>query len=286
MAANIFKIIDGTPVYSLDEFMRRENLNGWNKIEYHPEKLEPETRRPIKFENKKFTEVSFKDTDIKNVRFLDCEFHNCIFFRASIVECEFIDCRFYSTNTNKIKIISCLIDPISFKGNFDLKEDTNIAVNLYQALYRNASDTNQPNHILESLYMMKKSEGAHLNSQKKRGKIRGLEYLRKKFPHKIYDFTAGYGFKIWKVARLFLIAVSIFSAINYFLRDYIFKEDTVISVVDSIYFTCITVTTLGYGDIVPVTQVGRLIIVFQVIFGFTIISIFLAALANRILRLR
>lgn len=39
---------------------------------------------------------------------------------------------------------------------------------------------------------------------------------------------------------------------------------------DSFYFTSITLTTIGYGDIAPVTQIGKLFTAFFAIFGVAI----------------
>ncbi len=49
---------------------------------------------------------------------------------------------------------------------------------------------------------------------------------------------------------------------------------------DSLYFSVITLTTVGYGDIVPTTDAGKLFTVFYVLFGVGIIG----ATANYILR--
>ena len=43
-------------------------------------------------------------------------------------------------------------------------------------------------------------------------------------------------------------------------------------VINAIYFSSVTITTLGYGDYKPVTSVGRLIVVSQLVVGiFTIV---------------
>lgn len=49
--------------------------------------------------------------------------------------------------------------------------------------------------------------------------------------------------------------------------------------IDSVYFCVITLTTIGYGDIVPTTDAGKIFTMFYVIFGISII----AAMANYIL---
>ena len=56
--------------------------------------------------------------------------------------------------------------------------------------------------------------------------------------------------------------------------------------VDAFYFTCVTLTTLGFGDIAPVTYGGRLLVSIEVLIGIVIISIFLTAVAQKFMRTR
>ncbi len=167
-----------------------------------------------------------------------------------------------------------------------MKNDTNIAIDLYHSLFINASEEHQPTHAIESLYRMKKAENSHLNSQKRRSIISSREYYSRKFGHLVSDFVSGYGLRTMRVLRLLAIVIGLFSILNYHLSAYIFPPDSEFTLVDSIYFSCITITTLGFGDITPVTPFGKLFVTFQALSGFVVISVFLAAVANRALRAR
>lgn len=285
MSANKFHV-NGDRIDSQEEFLLREKNNTWSNLLYYPGKFESTSRNPIVLRNKTFNEVSFKDTDINNVRFISCTFTGCLFIGASVNDCEFTGCNFKDTNTSKIKIRRCLFDPLCFKDNFDLKVDTNIAIGLYQSLYKNASEEHQPEHARNSLYLMKKSEKAHLDSQKKRNKIGKKEYLKEKTKHVVKDFVSGYGLKPLRVLRLLPIVVGLFTFLNYILSPLIFPATIELSCTDSIYFTCVTITTLGYGDITPITPFGRIWVTIQTLIGFIILSLFLAVVANTALRSR
>lgn len=52
-----------------------------------------------------------------------------------------------------------------------------------------------------------------------------------------------------------------------------------LNLIDAFYFCVITLTTVGYGDIVPTTDIGKLFTAFYVLFGVGII----ASIANYIL---
>jgi voltage-gated potassium channel Kch len=54
-----------------------------------------------------------------------------------------------------------------------------------------------------------------------------------------------------------------------------------LSWVDSLYFSTITLTTIGYGDITPKTDIGKLFTVFYVIIGIAIIGAFVNAIIRR-----
>lgn len=283
MAANHFRI-EGKRVDSFFEFTRCENDNKFEKIQYYPNEFKSNNRQPLMMKSKKFIEVSFKDTDFFNVRFIDCSFEKCLFIGATITDCEFINCKFTETNTSKLKIKNCLIDPAIFDDNFDLEIDSNIAIDLYHSLYKNSSEVHQPEYAIESLYRMKVAERKQLDSKRKRNLIDKGTYRKEKLKHIVFDFVSGYGLRVGKVLRFLIIVIAFFTILNYALRSFIFEKWEIFTIIDSFYFTCVTITTLGYGDISPDTQAGKIFIVIQALSGFVVISLFLSAVANRALR--
>jgi len=85
-----------------------------------------------------------------------------------------------------------------------------------------------------------------------------------------------------RVVRFLLVVLGVFSLSNFLFSQQIVGKD--LSFIDSIYFSVVTITTLGYGDILPVTQVGRLIVTAQVLIGFSVISLYIAAVISLVLR--
>lgn len=50
---------------------------------------------------------------------------------------------------------------------------------------------------------------------------------------------------------------------------------------DALYFSTITLTTIGYGDISPQTDAGKLFTIFYVLIGVAIIGAFINAILRR-----
>ena len=64
------------------------------------------------------------------------------------------------------------------------------------------------------------------------------------------------------------------------------EETQINSFLDAVWWTVSTVTTVGYGDIVPVTDAGKIMAIFYMIFGIGILAVFLSVLGTRIYKIR
>ena len=285
MAANKFTI-SGNPraAKSYDEFAAMETDDVYEEILYYPGSFNENPIKILKQRGKTYRNVSFKDTTFERVSFVYCVFDGCLLLSAKFIDCEFIDCTFISTNTNKSNFIRTLIDPEYFRDNFDLKNDTNIAADLYHSLYKNLSNERQPDRAKNSLYLMHRAEYAHLNSQLKRKRISVARFIWEKAVHIFDNVTSGYGLKLHRVFLTFTVIVLAFSTINYYFKDEFFGVGVINSPLDSIYFTLVTLTTLGYGDISPQTQLGKAFVAGEVTLGIVVISLFLTSISSRVVR--
>jgi|LGOV01.1.fsa_nt_gb voltage-gated potassium channel len=69
---------------------------------------------------------------------------------------------------------------------------------------------------------------------------------------------------------LLLFVPFLVGSLFYLLENETNKEIT--SYLDAIYWAMVTITTVGYGDITPVTDIGKIIAMFSIVFGVAMIS--------------
>ena len=87
--------------------------------------------------------------------------------------------------------------------------------------------------------------------------------------------------QVWKFLQrenldrvlLVITVLIIFSSLTYSIAE----QKTII---DSLWWTIVTVTTVGYGDISPVTLIGRLVAIINMIVGVGVLAILSASLAS------
>jgi voltage-gated potassium channel len=58
------------------------------------------------------------------------------------------------------------------------------------------------------------------------------------------------------------------------------------SMLDAVWWTVATVTTVGYGDVIPVTETGKIVAIFYMFFGIGILALFLSVLGTQFYKRR
>jgi Ion channel len=182
----------------------------------------------------------------------------------------------------KAKLTECLIDPAQFRENFDLETDSNIAIGWFHAMYRNSVATSQPTYARESLYLMRVAERSQILHDIKKCKNRTTN-SSKYLMSLAHACVSGYGQKTWRILATFATLSVAAATINYIFREEIFDGGQM-SLLDSIYFTCITISTVGFGDVTPKTEIGKLAISFQALLGPLFFTMALTEIAGRIMR--
>lgn len=101
----------------------------------------------------------------------------------------------------------------------------------------------------------------------------------------LWEWLAGSGIRL----RYFLATatgiVLLVTSLNFFFRQQLGlneNQELITTYIDSLYFSTITLTTLGFGDITPATQMGRLFVAVQGIVGFVLFAILASMIFRKI----
>ncbi|RWX47463.1 Pentapeptide repeat-containing protein [Candidatus Electrothrix aarhusensis] len=158
MAANIFSIT-GDEYDSYQNFKNAIRNNNISNALFLPDVFSS-TQRYEKFKKITFRSISFKNTTFERIKFIDCHFAGCLFLSSKFIQCDFSNCTFKDCNFLGSTWEKSRINPKDLKKNFDFKNDANIAVKLFQALYDQYKKEHQPNYAKMAKYLFIKQNMA------------------------------------------------------------------------------------------------------------------------------
>jgi len=76
-------------------------------------------------------------------------------------------------------------------------------------------------------------------------------------------------------------AVIIGGAVTMYFIESPNEDAQIKTMLDAFWWTIATTTTVGYGDIVPITDLGRVVAIFYMFFGIAIAGVFLSIIGAR-----
>ena len=85
--------------------------------------------------------------------------------------------------------------------------------------------------------------------------------------------------EIWRDPIYRGLMIGVASILSFGTVFYTIVEDW--SVLDSLYFSVVTLTTIGYGDFAPKTALGKVVTIFYIFAGLGIIATFIGTVADR-----
>ena len=117
----------------------------------------------------------------------------------------------------------------------------------------------------------------------------------------IESYTSSHPFRSWlwktscdfgrsylRLAIVFLIVAVVFASIYWACPGMLnWKESGKVEMcrpVEALYYSVVTLTTLGFGDITARTNVGASVVMFQVITGYVLLGLLISVLADKVAR--
>ena len=82
------------------------------------------------------------------------------------------------------------------------------------------------------------------------------------------------------------IAVIIAGAVTMYLIESPNEDAQIKTMLDAFWWTTSTIATVGYGDVVPVTDLGKTVAMFYMFFGIAVAGIFLSIIGTRFYKKR
>ncbi len=88
------------------------------------------------------------------------------------------------------------------------------------------------------------------------------------------------------VLPLVLVIVIFIGSIGIFIIESPYENSKINSFLDAIWWTVATLTTVGYGDVIPVTDAGKIMAIFYMLFAIGFLLIILSAIGTRFYKRR
>jgi len=255
---------------------------------YRPDKLESvEPPKKWMIRKKTFRNFSFSKTQLSQLEFSNCTFESCLFIGSVIFSCRFNDCQFINCNFYRAQFENCFIDPRSFSRCLNPSSHANIGVGLYQELLQNSRQQAQPEFTSESQYQFRRWK-RYLGWDEIRNSdtslLMSLPRIGMLFMAWLFEKTTGSGTRFINLAVTSAFMILALTIINYSCRSafgLMLGDEPVQSVAEAFYFSTIVVTTLGFGDITPRSDLGRIVVSFQAILGFTTFALLVSMAFRR-----
>lgn len=193
------------------------------------------------------------NTDLHAIDFYGANLQDCVLERADLSDSWLSESNIKGTNFNWTKMDNTLLDKVSFTTN-----TTFYGVNLNNinftlaALLRDLVIGQQRIHQLEEQHPL-------------------VAWL--------FKVSCDYGRSFLRFS-LWTMGIVLFFALFYTLIP---GSTTTTSFFDNLYFSVITFTTLGYGDIQPISLLAKAMVCIQVMTGYLMLGLLVAIISKRVI---
>lgn len=255
-----------------------------------------------------FNNVKFEDcVTFINSRFLgNCNFYKTFFNKSCINEKIFEKVKFKGQNLviNNVENLPRM-DGILFSGvtkfilrDTEYERDDYLYGKINYRIARNQAHKIGDHERIGFYYYKERAYGSHI--MKASDYPTNSEYVCAKFFDRLSKYAIGYGEKPWNILFITILIISVFALLYMFsgirtldykiigvdisnIGSYSFKE-IISSYVDLWYFSMITFSTVGYGDMIATTMLGKILVTIEVFFGVTIGATWASVVIKRMIR--
>ncbi|WP_193219754.1 ion channel [Desulfoluna spongiiphila] len=244
-----------------------------------------------------FFRTNFRNTRFAFTQFVGCNFTSAVFDGCHIGSIHYDD----KTRFGRVSLKNALVNAVDLKGFTDPQNIIEPSYfKLLECYFKTLALSRFKYYIFDSYdthtsFLCAKTEN---NTSKKNlefisyvdwyqsltenfAKLKGMSFL-----NKIKFFVTLVATKYWRssfVLVCFSVFVNLFYATIYRLIPKGFEKPIDFS--DSIYFSVVTFTTLGFGDIKPIRDMAKYFIISEVMIGYTVLGIFVFLLSKKISKL-
>jgi|SRR6185436_13998893 len=236
--------------------------------------------------------AAIHDVGFKGARLIDCNlsqavFTECFFRRATFQGCDMVNAKFDSCDFPNARLEASRLDFARFRhceiglASIAFRDDGNpqVLMRVCHNLKLNAMSIGNLSDVSELAYMEKTYERYVLfNRAFGEGRAGGLQAIVRWIDEVMLNWIWGYGERPWRLFMTALVAIFGFGTLQYSMNGIPNAGWW-----GHVYFSGITFLTIGYGDLVPVDAVPRLLSVLEGIVGITVIGMLIASATKKIM---
>ncbi len=222
----------------------------------------------------KFNYSTFEDVVINGKD--DYYFYNCMIDKIEFNEIEIVSISFENSY-----LISVDVNKNSKFEITEFKDCTIVSINIHDdsklgnTVFKNSTFVNpiQERNIKDHVWLEAAKEEMHKTLH---GKIKSW----------LWGFTSNYGRSFWRWLVVSSIFAGVFGLVYQFMEFDIKPEllNSVGKFWSKIYFSIVTFTTLGYGDVTPVSKVAVFSVMTEVVIGYIMLGALISILADKFAR--
>lgn len=223
--------------------------------------------------NSLFFNAKLKNTTLTNARFDACDFRCASFDYARITEavldaCDFSQASMEECNMAQTSVAHSVFNEVSLKGSIirgihDYENAQWIGTDIRNINFAGAYHLRR--HIQDENYIYEFKNRSVLHA----------------FYYRIWQITSNCGRSLSRWMILILLQITVFTYLYTVVDvDYGKYESTI----SPLYYSIATMTTLGYGDVVPASGAAQMLASLQVVFGYIMLGGLLSILTNKLAR--